>query len=216
MQVAVIDYGSGNLHSVLQSLKTAVAGAGLPHDCFLTNDADRVAAADYIVLPGVGAYADCVKGLAQVDGMKAVLEEAVIEKARPFLGICVGMQLMAERGMEDGVTAGFGWIKGDVDKLDPKQDADQPLKIPHMGWNGLNLEQSHPVFDGVNTGDAVYFVHSYHLTSGVDDQLLATSDYGGRVVAAIGKQNMVGMQFHPEKSQDIGQRLLTNWLNWKP
>ena len=216
MQVAVIDYGSGNLHSVLQSLKTAVAGAGLPHNCFLTHDAAAVAAADYIVLPGVGAYADCAKGLADVDGMMAVLQEMVIEKARPFLGICVGMQLMAERGMEDGTTTGLGWIKGDVDKLTPKQVSDQALKIPHMGWNGLNLNQPHPVFDGVNNGDAVYFVHSYHLTSGDDDQLLATADYGGPVVAAIGQQNMVGMQFHPEKSQEIGQRLLKNWLNWKP
>ena len=216
MQVAVIDYGSGNLHSVLQSLKTAVAGAGLPHNCFLTHDAAAVAAADYIVLPGVGAYADCAKGLAEVDGMMAVLHEMVIEKARPFLGICVGMQLMAERGMEDGTTTGLGWIKGDVDKLTPKQPSDQPLKIPHMGWNGLILHQPHPVFDGVNNGDAVYFVHSYHLTSGDDDQLLAAADYGGPVVAAIGLQNMVGMQFHPEKSQEIGQRLLKNWLNWKP
>ena len=216
MQVAVIDYGSGNLHSVLQSLKTAVAGAGLPHNCFLTHDASAVAAADYIVLPGVGAYADCAKGLAEVDGMMAVLQEMVIEKARPFLGICVGMQLMAERGMEDGATTGLGWIKGDVDKLTPKQPSDQPLKIPHMGWNGLILHQPHPVFDGVNNGDAVYFVHSYHLTSGDDDQLLAAADYGGPVVAAIGQQNMVGMQFHPEKSQEIGQRLLKNWLNWKP
>ena len=216
MQVAVIDYGSGNLHSVLQSLKTAVAGAGLPHNCFLTHDAAAVAAADYIVLPGVGAYADCAKGLAEVDGMMAVLQEMVIEKARPFLGICVGMQLMAERGMEDGATTGLGWIKGDVDKLTPKQPSDQLLKIPHMGWNGLILHQPHPVFDGVNNGDAVYFVHSYHLTSGDDDQLLAAADYGGPVVAAIGLQNMVGMQFHPEKSQEIGQRLLKNWLNWKP
>ena len=216
MQVAVIDYGSGNLHSVLQSLKTAVAGAGLPHDCFLTHDSAAVAAADYIVLPGVGAYADCAKGLADVDGMMAVLQEMVIEKARPFLGICVGMQLMAERGMEDGATTGLGWIKGDVDKLTPKQVSDQALKIPHMGWNGLTLNQRHPVFDGVNNGDAVYFVHSYHLTSGDDDQLLASADYGGRVVAAIGQQNMVRMQFHPEKSQEIGQRLLKNWLNWKP
>ena len=216
MQVAVIDYGSGNLHSVLQSLKTAVAGAGFPHNCFLTHDADAVAAADYIVLPGVGAYADCAKGLAEVDGMMAVLHEMVIEKARPFMGICVGMQLMAERGMEDGATTGLGWIKGDVDKLTPKQVSGQALKIPHMGWNGLTLNRPHPVFDGVNNGDAVYFVHSYHLTSGDDDQLLATADYGGPVVAAIGQQNMVGMQFHPEKSQEIGQQLLKNWLNWKP
>ena len=216
MQVAVIDYGSGNLHSVLQSLKTAVAGAGLPHNCFLTNDAAAVAAADYIVLPGVGAYADCAKGLAEVDGMRAVLQEMVIEKARPFLGICVGMQLMAERGMEDGVTTGLGWIKGDVDKLAPKQQSDQPLKIPHMGWNGLTMHHPHPVFDGVNHGDAVYFVHSYHLTSGDEDQLLASAEYGGPVIAAIGQQNMVGMQFHPEKSQEIGQQLLKNWLNWKP
>ena len=182
----------------------------------MTNDAAAVAAADYIVLPGVGAYADCAKGLAEVDGMRAVLQEMVIEKARPFLGICVGMQLMAERGMEDGVTTGLGWIKGDVDKLAPKQQSDQPLKIPHMGWNGLTMHHPHPVFDGVSHGDAVYFVHSYHLTSGDEDQLLASAEYGGPVIAAIGQQNMVGMQFHPEKSQEIGQQLLKNWLNWKP
>ena len=216
LQVAVIDYGSGNLHSVLQSLKTAVADAGLPHNCFLTDDADAVATADYIVLPGVGAYADCAKGLALVDGMIDALHETVLKKNRPFLGICVGMQLMAERGMEDGVTKGLGWIKGDVDTLQPISPSDQPLKIPHMGWNGLSLNKPHPVFDGINPGDAVYFVHGYHLTHGDDDQLLATADYGGRVVAAIGQHNMVGMQFHPEKSQDIGQKLLTNWLNWKP
>ena len=216
MQVAVIDYGSGNLHSVLQSLKTAVAAQGLPHDCFLTNDAAQVAVADYIVLPGVGAYADCAQGLANVDGMTEVLQEIVIDKARPFLGICVGMQLMAERGTEDGITKGLGWLKGSVDKLTPQQGATLPLKIPHMGWNGLNLTRPHPVFNDINDGDAVYFVHSYHLTDGDDDHLLATADYGGRVVAAIGQQNMVGTQFHPEKSQHIGQRLLANWLNWKP
>ena len=216
MRVAVIDYGSGNLHSVLQSLKAAASDAGLSHDCFLTAEPEALASADYIVLPGVGAFADCARNLAQVDGVMDALHDVVMIKRRPFLGICVGMQLMAERGMEDGVTAGLGWVKGDIDKLDPRPTADGDLKIPHMGWNGLQKIKPHPVFDGISNGGAVYFVHSYHLTMASDDDLLAVSDYGGRVVAAIGQQNMVGMQFHPEKSQNIGQRLLTNWLQWKP
>ena len=216
MRVAVIDYGSGNLHSVLHSLKTATTHAGLPHDCFLTSSPEDVLAADYVVLPGVGAFADCARNLASVDGMMAALREAVLVKRQPFLGICVGMQLMAARGLEDGETPGLGWIDGVVDRIIPEPKDGLSLKIPHMGWNGLELKAAHPVLEGLSSGDAVYFVHSYHMTLPKDDQLLATTDYGGRVVAAIGDQNMVGTQFHPEKSQGVGQQLLTNWLTWKP
>ena len=216
MRVAVVDYGSGNLHSVLQSLKAAASREDLPYDCFLTNQAEEVAQADYIVLPGVGAYKDCAENLAAVDGMMDALTETVVNKSRPFLGICVGMQLMAQRGMEDGITDGLGWFQGDVDRLQPELSNGQALKIPHMGWNSLDLLQPHDVFNGVDMGDAVYFVHSYHLSNPQDEDLIAVVDYGGRVVAAIGRDNMVGMQFHPEKSQQIGQKLLLNFLNWKP
>ena len=216
MRVAVIDYGSGNLHSVLQSLETATTRADLPHDCFLTSSPEDVRDADYVVLPGVGAFADCARNLAAVNGMMDALNEAVMIKKQPFLGICVGMQLMAERGLEDGETPGLGWMDGVVDRINPAPKDGLALKIPHMGWNGLDLLTSHPVFAGMASGDAVYFVHSYQMTMPKDDHLIATTDYGGRVVAAIGDQNMVGTQFHPEKSQGVGQKLLTNWLNWKP
>ena len=221
MRIAVVDYGSGNLHSVMQSLKAAGQSAGPDHDVFLTDQADDVLAADRLVLPGVGAFADCARNLRAVDGMIAALEEKVLVQATPFLGICVGMQLMADAGHEDGLTKGLGWIKGEVRAMAPtalnQQDGDgQELKIPHMGWNSLTIRHHHPVMAGLSDGDAVYFVHSYHFTGGEDEAMIADVDYGGPVVAAIARDNMVGVQFHPEKSQHIGQGLLTNWLNWKP
>ena len=213
MRVAVIDYGSGNLHSVLHSLKTATTHAGLPHDCFLTSSPEDVLAADYVVLPGVGAFADCARNLASVDGMMAALHEAVLVKRQPFLGICVGMQLMAREGREYEVTRGLGWIDGVVDRITPR---DANLKIPHMGWNDLIIDAPHPVFDGINTGDHCYFVHSYQMKVGTASERLAHVDDAGDVTAVVGRDNMVGMQFHPEKSADVGLRMIGNFLNWKP
>lgn len=216
MLTAVVDYGSGNLQSVMQSLMAAGRNAGLDHEFILTSQADDVARADYIVLPGVGAYADCARNLRAVDGMIEALNDKVITQSVPFLGICVGMQLLADEGHEDGLTKGLGWIGGGVHAITPEPQGDMPLKIPHMGWNSLDLHHDHIVMDGMSGGDAVYFVHSYHLTQADDQHVLASTQYGGRVVAAIGRDNIIGVQFHPEKSQQIGQRLLTNWLQWKP
>ena len=211
MRVAIVDYGSGNLHSVMQSLQAAADKACLEVEFTLTDHVDIVGQADRIVLPGVGAFADCAKGLRAIDGMEAMLNDRVLHGATPFLGICVGMQLMADRGREEGDTPGLGWINGVVEHIQAPG-----LKIPHMGWNSLDLYRPHPIFDGVDNGHAVYFVHGYHMKTEKPEHNLATVEYGGRLVAAIGRDNMVGMQFHPEKSQDIGQRLLMNWLNWKP
>jgi glutamine amidotransferase len=210
MRVVVIDYGSGNLQSVMHSLQTAANTADLDYDFLLTDRVDDVAAADFVVLPGVGSFADCAKGLRGIDGMETILSEVVLNQGRPFLGICVGMQLMAERGYEDGDEQGLGWIGGTVRKM-----KSGGLKIPHMGWNSLDLDH-HPIFEGVQQGNAVYFVHSYQFECTEKDDILASVEYGGPVVAAIGKDNMIGMQFHPEKSQNIGQIMLMNWLNWKP
>lgn len=211
MQVIVVDYGSGNLQSVQQALAAASTAAGLDAAITLSADPDRVAAADAVVLPGVGAFGDCAAGLAAIDGMHAALEESARHRARPFLGICVGMQLMASLGREGGETAGLGWIEGRVEALAP---ADRSLKIPHMGWNSLELTAPHPVWDGIETGAAVYFLHGYGFSG--HSHVLAETDYGGRVVASIGVDTVIGVQFHPEKSQRIGQRMLANWLNWKP
>jgi glutamine amidotransferase len=211
MRVVVIDYGSGNLQSVMQSLQTAADTAGLNYDFLLIDSAKDIVDADRVVLPGVGSFTDCAKGLRSIDGMEAKLNDAVLNRGIPFLGICVGMQLMADRGLEDGDTAGLGWIAGTVDKIEAGE-----LKIPHMGWNGIDLNGQHPVFKGIQQGNAVYFVHSYQFECTEKDDILASTEYGDSVVAAIGKDNMIGMQFHPEKSQNIGQIMLMNWLNWKP
>jgi len=215
MRVAVVDYGSGNLQSVMQAILAAVRHADLPHEAVLTSDAGEVGRADYLVLPGVGAFADCAAGIDALPEMAETLKRRVLEDGCPFLGICVGMQLMARRGLEDGDTPGFGWIKGEVRALSPAPEGDRPRKIPHMGWNSLTFHQPHPVFAGCDEGMAVYFLHSYAFT-GTADVVLAETDYGGPVVAAIGRDNMIGLQFHPEKSQHTGQRIMTNWLSWKP
>jgi glutamine amidotransferase len=204
----VIDYGSGNLRSAAKAL--AAAGG----DVRVTSDPADVAKAERIVLPGVGAFADCRAGLDALPGMVATLEETVRQNGRPFLGICVGMQLMAEAGLEHGRHPGFGWIPGDVINLSPRSDA--ALKIPHMGWNELRLSRLHPLFAGIEDGAHAYFVHSYHLALTNPGDLLAAADYGGPVVAAIARDNMLGVQFHPEKSQAMGLRLLANFLNWQP
>jgi glutamine amidotransferase len=215
MRVAIIDYGSGNLRSATKAFERAAREAGLTAEIDLTADADRVRTADRIVLPGVGAYADCAAGLRAVPGMWQAVEE-VVAKGRPFLGICVGMQLMSSRGLEKTVTRGFGWIEGDVVEIAP---SDPALKIPQIGWNTIELKRDHPVFAGIPTGPGglhAYFVHSYHLAATRPEQVLAVADYGGPVTAAVGRDNLVGTQFHPEKSQALGLALIANFLRWKP
>lgn len=213
MTTAIIDYGSGNLRSAAKAFERAADESGTNGTIQVTADRDAVAAADRIVLPGVGAFADCKKGLASLDGMIDALEEQVTEKGKPFLGICVGMQLMAERGIEFGTHDGLGWCEGEVRVIEPDDDS---LKVPHMGWNELRFEgRSHPVFAGLDEGEHVYFVHSFAFF-GDDDLVLADVDYGGPVTAAIARDNMVGTQFHPEKSQAAGLRLISNFLAWTP
>jgi len=216
MRVAIIDYGSGNLRSATKAFERAAREGGIAADIDLTSDADRVRTADRIVLPGVGAYADCRAGLDAVPGMTDAINETVMRKGKPFLGICVGMQLMSERGLEKTVTNGFGWIAGDVREIEP---ADPALKIPQIGWNTISLSRPHPLFDGIKLGaDGLhaYFVHSYHLAATKPEQVLATTDYGGPVTAAVACDNMAGTQFHPEKSQALGLALIGNFLRWKP
>ncbi|MGV2105190.1 imidazole glycerol phosphate synthase subunit HisH [Agrobacterium vitis] len=216
MRVVIIDYGSGNLRSATKAFERASLESGLDAEIELTDKADRVATADRIVLPGVGAYADCKRGLDAVPGMHEALIEAVEVKARPFLGICVGMQLMSSRGLEKTVTEGLGWIKGDVVEMTP---SDPGLKIPQIGWNTLTLARPHPLFDGIATGNDglhAYFVHSYHLAASNADEVIATTDYGGPMTAFVGRDNMAGAQFHPEKSQTLGLQLISNFLNWAP
>jgi len=216
MTVAIIDYGSGNLRSAAKSLERATAEAG-GGPVLVTADPQAVRRADRIVLPGVGAFADCRRGVLAIDGMMAALEEAVIGAGRPFLGICVGMQLMATRGLEHGATPGFDWISGDVVALDPAPGSAGPLKVPHMGWNVLELRDStHPLVAGFGKTPYVYFVHSFHLRPAAAEHLLATVDYGGPVTAMVGRDNLAGTQFHPEKSQAVGLRLLANFLRWRP
>jgi len=216
MRVAIIDYGSGNLRSAQKAFERAASDANISTEVSLTSDPDVVRAADRIVLPGVGAYADCRAGLDGVDGMVEALNEAVIESGKPFFGICVGMQLMAERGLEKATTEGFGWIAGDVVLMKPE---DKSLKIPQIGWNTLNVSKSHPLLEGIETGEDglhAYFVHSYHLYCSDTEERIATTDYGGDVTAIVGRDNMIGTQFHPEKSQRLGLALIGNFLKWKP
>jgi imidazole glycerol-phosphate synthase subunit HisH len=214
---AIIDHGSGNLHSALKAFERAARESeGASGDIRLTDDPEFVRRADRVVLPGVGAFADCRSGLDAAPGLTAALIEAVIEKGRPFLGVCVGAQLMATRGLEHGATPGLGWIAGEVVAIRP---SDPALKIPHMGWNTLSLKQSHPLFGGIRTGEAglhAYFVHSYHIKPVADADILATTDYGGPLTAAVARANFVGVQFHPEKSQRLGLALIANFLRWRP
>jgi glutamine amidotransferase len=216
MRVAIIDYGSGNLRSATKAFQRAAREAGIAAEIDLTADAGRVRGADRIVLPGVGAYADCRAGLAAVEGMNEAIEEVAIARGRPFLGICVGMQLMSERGLEKTVTQGFGWISGDVKEITP---VDPTLKIPQIGWNTIHVKHPHPLFDGIPTGESglhAYFVHSYHLDATDPAQILAVTDYGGPVTAAVARDNLAGTQFHPEKSQALGLALIANFLRWRP
>lgn len=211
MKIAVVDYGSGNLASASRALALAAERAGITATVRVTADASEVRAADRIVLPGQGAFADCASGLHAVPGMWDALIAAT-DAATPFLGICVGMQLMAQRGLEHGVTPGFGWIAGDVAEMPATG-----LRLPHMGWNALAFQPgSHPILDGLTPGDHVYFVHSYALTGGDPSQTVATTDYGGPTVAIVAAGNRVGTQFHVEKSQEVGIRILMNFLRWVP
>ncbi|MFN4276002.1 MAG: imidazole glycerol phosphate synthase subunit HisH [Ferrovibrio sp.] len=214
MKLSLIDYGSGNLRSAAKAIQRAADENGIALDLAVTADTKTVAAADAIVLPGVGAFADCYRGLSSLPDMIETLNEQVIKGGKPFLGICVGMQLMATVGREHGEHKGLGWIDGAVELLKP---SDAALKVPHMGWNQLRLlRPQHPVLAGIKTGDHAYFVHSYHLLPNDSAVVLAEAEYGGAVVAAIGRDNMVGTQFHPEKSQATGLRLLANFLRWRP
>jgi glutamine amidotransferase len=216
MTTAIVDYGSGNLHSAAKAFERAAREHELDEAIIVTSDPDQIASADRIVLPGVGAFADCRRGLDAVPGMVDALNEAVRTRGKPFFGICVGMQLMAERGREYEVTQGLGWIPGEVDRIHP---SDPSLKIPHMGWNTLRARISHPLLDGIPVGDNglhAYFVHSYQLRTANEGDLIAQAEYGGPVTAIVGRDNMVGTQFHPEKSQKLGLALIANFLKWKP
>ena len=215
-RLVIIDYGSGNLHSAAKAFERAACDSGARVGIAVSADPGDVEAADRVVLPGVGAFADCARGVSAVPGMREALETTVREKQRPFLGICVGAQLMAERGLEFRITPGFGWIKGDVKPIAPK---DPTLKIPHMGWNTLDLVNDHPLLAGIRTGPDglhAYFVHSFHLDTPDRDALVAQADYGGPVTAMVGTGNIAGTQFHPEKSQTLGLKLIANFLAWSP
>ena len=210
--VALIDYGSGNLRSAEKALARVAAEAGTGHEIVVTADPRQVEAAERIVLPGVGAFADCMRGVSSIPGMIAALEDKVLKRRTPFLGICVGMQLLAEVGREHGDHKGLGWIAGDVVKITPR---DASLKIPHMGWNALNVRAPHPMSDTMNSSD-VYFVHSYCIRPSNRSHVLATTDYAGEIAAIVGRDNIIGTQFHPEKSQAVGLAFLQRFLKWRP
>jgi imidazole glycerol-phosphate synthase subunit HisH len=216
MLVAIIDYQSGNLHSAAKAFERAARESGMPAEISVTSDPEVVRRAERIVLPGVGAFGDCYRGLEGAPGMMEALREAVLEAGRPFLGICVGMQMLAERGLEHGTHKGLGWIGGEVSLIEP---ADKALKIPHIGWNTLSHLREHPLFEGIPGGPQgwhAYFVHSYQFNAKAPGDIVAVADYGGPVTAAIARGNIAGTQFHPEKSQKLGLRLISNFLKWRP
>ncbi len=216
MSVAIVDYGSGNLHSAAKAFERAARESGHDQPIVVTSKPDDIARADRVVLPGVGAFADCRRGLDEIPGMIDALNDSVRKQGRPFFGICVGMQLMAERGREYQVTPGLGWIAGEVDRITP---SDASLKIPHMGWNTLNLMKAHPLLEDIPLGPDglhAYFVHSFELKPAQRSDLVAQADYGGPLTAIVGRDNMVGTQFHPEKSQRLGLKLIANFLKWAP
>ncbi|MEO1160986.1 MAG: imidazole glycerol phosphate synthase subunit HisH [Pseudomonadota bacterium] len=216
MRVAIIDYGSGNLRSAQKSFERAASTLEYSASIELVDTPEQLAGADRVVLPGVGAYRDCHDGIHAIDGMWQAIEEHCTVRARPFLGICVGMQLMATRGLEHTVTPGFGWIMGEVDRIDV---GDAALKIPHMGWNTLDVTQPHALLDGIETGpdgQHAYFVHSYHLRADEDADVIATARYGEPITAVVANGNMAGTQFHPEKSQTLGLAFISNFLTWAP
>jgi imidazole glycerol-phosphate synthase subunit HisH len=213
VKVAIIDYGSGNLRSAAKAFERAAAEDGISARIEVTNEPEAVARADRVVLPGVGAFADCRRGLAATPGLEAALRETAIARARPFLGICVGMQLMADRGREFETVSGLGWIAGEVVPIEP---CDAALKIPHMGWNQIEPRTPHPLLQGLGADAHAYFVHSYYFRLADPADLVAVTDYGGPLTAMIGHGNLAGTQFHPEKSQEAGLRLIGNFLRWCP
>jgi glutamine amidotransferase len=217
MKIAVIDPGSGNLASVRRALERVAREEGVAAAISVTTEAQDIREADRIILPGQGAFAACRRGLDALPGMVEALEDQVINRGKPFLGICVGMQLMAERGLEHGTTPGLGWIAGEIAPMDPRDATGEPLPLPQMGWNALNIARpGHSLLDGVAEGEHAYFVHSYALSGGRDDQLVATAEYGVPVPAIIGRDNLAGTQFHAEKSGSVGLRILANFLAWRP
>ena len=216
MRVSIVDYGSGNLRSAQKAFERAATDNAINAEIILTSDPEQVAKSDRIVLPGVGAYADCRAGLKHISGMEEAITQAVIAQGKPFLGICVGMQLMASRGLEKAITNGFDWIAGDVVEMVP---TDVNLKIPQIGWNTLEVLKPHALLNGIDTGANglhAYFVHSYHLHCSNPADCIATTDYGGPVTAIVARDNMAGTQFHPEKSQKLGLQLIANFLRWEP
>lgn len=213
MILAIVDYGSGNLRSAAKAFERAAAENEISAEVVVTSSPEAIAGADRIVLPGVGAFADCRRGLAEIPALEAALHEAVVVRARPFLGICVGMQLMADCGREFETTEGLGWIGGEVVALEPH---DRSLKIPHIGWNEIDPRAPHPLLAGLGADAHAYFVHSYHFRLADPADLIATTDYGGPVAAIIGRDNLAGTQFHPEKSQTAGLQLIGNFLRWCP
>jgi glutamine amidotransferase len=214
MQAVIIDYGSGNLRSAAKAFERASRESDAGMTIKVSADPRDVRASSHIVLPGVGAFADCMRGVSSVPGMIDALTRAVREEKRPFLGICVGMQLLATRGLEHGIHAGLGWIDGEVHRLDV---GGQGLKVPHMGWNELlPRDPAHPLLAGISAGAHAYFVHSYHMVLNDAREALAMTDYGGPMVAIVGRENVAGTQFHPEKSQEAGLRLIANFLRWRP
>lgn len=216
MSVAIIDYGSGNLHSAQKAFERASQEAGFSEPIVVTSDPEVIARAERLVLPGVGAFADCRRGLERTPGMIEALSQAVMRDGRPFLGICVGMQLMAERGLEHEVTAGLGWIPGDVVAIEPRSS---DYRIPHMGWNTLRVRREHPTLKGIATGNAglhAYFVHSFQMKPRDDQFIIADTEYGEDITAIVGRDNIVGSQFHPEKSQKLGLAFIANFLRWRP
>ncbi len=216
MLVAIVDYQSGNLHSAAKAFERASRESGLSADIAVTADPATVERADRIVLPGVGAFGDCYRGLKETPGMIEALTEAVLKRGRPFFGICVGMQLLARRGLEHGDHEGLGWIGGEVRQIEP---ADKALKVPHMGWNTLNYTGTHPLFEGIPGGPSgwhAYFVHSYQFVADDAGDVTALADYGGDVTASLARANIAGSQFHPEKSQKLGLKLISNFLKWRP
>ena len=215
-EAVIIDYGSGNLHSAAKAVERAAREGGSGTSVRVTSDPSDVAKADRIILPGVGAFADCMAGLQAIDGMVAALVASVLRGGKPFLGICVGMQLLASRGLEHRVTEGLGWIGGEVRRIEPDDPA---LKVPHMGWNTLDDARPHPLLEGIPTGPRgwhAYFVHSYHLVGVAEADVVARTGYGGPVTAMVARDNIAGTQFHPEKSQQLGLKLLANFLEWQP
>ncbi|MCB8879644.1 imidazole glycerol phosphate synthase subunit HisH [Acidisoma cellulosilytica] len=211
MKIAVVDYGSGNLASASRAVQLAADRAGIAADVLVTSDPADIRAASRIVLPGQGAFADCMGGLSAVPGLRDALGETV-DSGTPFLGICVGMQLMAERGLEYGATDGLGWVRGEITRINAPG-----LRLPQMGWNALDFEPgAHPLMDGLVPGDHVYFTHSFALSDGSPEEILATTDYGGPIVAVVARGNRAGTQFHPEKSQEVGLAIIGNFLRWTP